>query len=394
MDKNENLALAKNSKFNSFLSRINPKNWFSFSSNDLSNQTLPRRSEIKIKDEKEQKDLLADCTDFYKEIKSSFKVDDVYNLLGLLHYSIGMKDYQLYNRSDNENLSKREVEIYLARRAYYSAMIQAFENDISKHGIDVQEYYKTRIIDESPNVPDTIYHGTTANVTIDELGKKDKDTGKYYIKDGVSYFTNKENAQKFASIDNNNNNNSKVLAKDIDKKDCREIEMTDGYTCFISQDQLKEYCDNGIKYLFSPRSPQILDISEFSNFVKERDETILNVLNRFNLKLPNKDQTIDEYFDSMNINRNLVANAVMWTPRGINPAEHDEKYQKIKDMTYEELFPTLQKSIGTNPENSFTEKLKVDQSQLKQTSLNNSKDKSKDLNINKNKNSKNDIVKE
>ena len=380
MEKENNFALTQKSKFNILLNKINPKNWFSFSSKNAENQTLPRRSELRIQNDKEQQELLTNCAEFCKSIKSSFKTDNAYDLLGLLYYSIGTADYTIYQRSDSPNLSKRELELYLAKRAYYSAMIQAFEDDISKRGYDVPEYYKTRIIDESPNVPETIYHGTTAKITIDELGKKDEN-GKYHIRDGVSYFTDEKRAQKFASIggikDKRNPNDSKVLAKSIDKQDCKKVEMTDGYVCFTCQNQLKEYCDKGIKYLFS-HTPQILDISEFSNFINERDSSILNAINRFNLKLPNKNQSIDEYFESMKVNKYLIANTIMWTPRGISPKEHDERYQTINNMTYEDLFPTIQKSIGTNPENSFTEKLKIDRSKLKHSILRTIQTKSKD----------------
>lgn len=324
---------------------------------------IPRKSDLKIENEDEIKSLLDQCAKFMCKTgnKTETIKEDPYGisneLIGLLHYSIGCDDHRMYLRSDDETLSKGEVQEYLAKRAYYSAMIKAFEKDISARGYNVDEMYYNGIVDENPDIPKYVYHGTTnPDIEPEKLGKLDEKTGKYYIRDGVSYFTSEKEARKFATrdkdgiprvlrrdrdtgitdeIDLNEKMNENLEIGKAKNGDWQQMQITDAYTCFMYQDDLERYCNDGIKYLVSG-TPQILDISEFTSFVKARDESILETLQRFDLKLPEGNQTLDEYIESIGMSKEkyeeIIDQKIIW------PHKNEDR-----NIGYAEMFPSLNK---------------------------------------------------
>lgn len=279
-----------------------------------------------------------------------------------LYYAIGMLDYDIYRTAISKgfqdfardvdspkqalaNMTPNQIEqmkSYLATRAHYSAMLQAFEEDIARRGytslVSLSEDGKPMeklgdIRKENLENPEILYHGTSANITNEDIGKKDEN-GVYYQKDGVSYFIKDQSkAERFAG-----NNNGRILKRVITPEDqCAKMKITNCATCFMYQEQLRKLNRDGVKYILadSKRRPEILNIENFDDFVEQRDGAISFFLNTLGTRLPKENEGYSEYFQNLGLSKeNIRAQQNGWSTR---PKSHDARYMK-----YEELFPNLE----------------------------------------------------
>lgn len=272
----------------------------------------------------------------YKKIyeKSPYKDNtkvDVWNKLEYarttLYYNIGMLDYDMAFKNTN-------MINYLHKRADYSVMLQVVEEEMAQLGISTsnklqinkniegeipgltkkqnEPHFDNSIVedritvkvngDKELAIPSEIFHGTNADFLKENIGKKDAD-GKYYIRDGVLYWAFEENTAKRYG-----NNILKHKLDENDKFIC--IDDTNGGIAFGCQEELYEQNRNGIKYVIcsNPHRSDVMDISNYANFVDTRDALIINKLRNLNeLAKPfyNKNVSYTKYLNDLEKAKNL-----------------------------------------------------------------------------------------
>ena len=247
---------------------------------------LDRSSEFNLTSE-EKSELLKDCKKEVIDIKTNITEPQklVDHLIGWFYQQIGRLDYKTYyNDFENESddVKKDNLVTYLTERAHYSAMMQAFKNNVSKKGYNTEKK-EFKKIDGSSGFPSKIYHGTAEEFDSKYFGEPDEN-GKYRVKDGITYFAHQKRAEKFAILSAENikkqtgkDSNIRILEKTIDSDaECVELDNleTNGGTAFMYQDELIDLNEKGIKYVFSC-TPQYLDIHNFKDFVDKRDEILI-----------------------------------------------------------------------------------------------------------------------
>ena len=75
------------------------------------------------------------------------------------------------------------------------------------------------------------------------------------------------------------------------------------------QDELIRLNEMGVKYIFSSEQGKtdVLDIGNFADFVKKRDECLVKTLEEYNLRLPEKEESLNEYFSNIDQQSKLKA---------------------------------------------------------------------------------------
>ena len=296
---------------------------------------INRKSELSLTTE--QKNLIGTVVrDQFREFmrKKNFNRDDIQYATNAyvtnLYYQIGMIDYNIYAHSvgaaQRRCVSREDgVASLLLSRAGVSAMLQIFEEEIGARGKGVDYDLSPKILQQDE--PITVYHGTAYDrglepVSFEEIGRKTD--GRYKSRDGIIYMTPiREVAEKYANFAVRQNRGDRIpyiLESTIEPGECKwaTVHDTDGGVFARKQDELVELANSGVKYIIassnteakcideeihslveSGRRSDILDISNFSDFVKERDEGIISEISKLNMKLPGKEQSLAEYAESI-----------------------------------------------------------------------------------------------
>ncbi len=318
-----------------------------------------------------KKRLLKDCWDeisegIGKNEKVSLSQDIIDGLIGSLYEYIGHLDYRMYYNVDDDISDEQKLEnikAYLVNRAYKSAMLEAFEDEANKNGFIIKKKFKLKDItsEELRNrYGDDIFHGTVAEVKPEELGEVDEN-GKYKIRDGILYFTQRERAEKFVNKMKNSHPDITqepwIYARDISQSykdnECVKLDngiLTTGWTGYLYQDEVKQLCKEGKKYVFSG-TPQILDIHNFAKFVEERDTAILGALEKYKLRLPSPKESLTEYITALGITEQQFediisaekkrANEQRWSTGKVLPNNREKSTQQLGKETLEELKDTV-----------------------------------------------------
>lgn len=334
---------------------------------------IPRKSEFNL-DEEERSNLLGDfeewingkrkdsvlftnCSRRKSQEMVTWAIDNVY-------YAIGMLDYKAYCWANNPNftaLSKKfgnnplearklmakeypqeieEMKRYLATRAYYCGMLQAFEEDVTEKGYAVEPEFKHHeVIEKDLHV----FHGTTANITEENLGKKTA-AGTYAIRDGIVYFAvgstieeGRERASRFACRTPDNPDNGTVFERIINENDrCVYIPRTCCATCFMYQDELIALQGEGIKYVES-NGPEFLNIESFTDFVNERDNGIKRYLDTLGIRLPQDKESYAEYFSALGIETKDIKPLSLTRIGSQKNVEYEPRYVKYDEMFKSEI---------------------------------------------------------
>ncbi len=283
---------------------------------------IPRYSELTLTDE-ERTNLLQDCKQEWSKHYTEYSEDMIKEFIAsMLDDKIGKNDFKAYSTYDANNPnSKEQLQKYLARRAYYCAMIQAFREDVAKEGYN-SELPSVKLIGIEENAPEkvqgnTIYHGTpNFDMTDKKLGKPDEN-GKYHIPDGVVYFTPKQ-SDKFRKVRENGKevldaNGNPILGPLIERDVCGEkwakLNETGADSYVLGQDLLDDLSQKGVRYAYS-HTKQILDLKYFHDFVEQRDGTILNALSLHDLRLPEKGEGLSSYLSEIGVNREMLDKAL------------------------------------------------------------------------------------
>ena len=281
---------------------------------------IPRKSEFNLTDE--EKTVLREINEKLKNVLSKIEgpevsEEQIYNeIINKLYYDIGTDDYWIYN---NVNSNQEDIETNtkrnLANRAIHSARLQVLLEDMQKKGFDIEKTLKFNAESKEMSESINIYHGTFAPIATDEIGKPDK-KGVYSLKDGVSYWASDKNvAQGYIHpkylnpelIDRGiKEKDGKIHQKVINESDeCKIIPETHGGACFIWQDEFIKMNNDGVKYLFSrdKKRADILDISNFADFVQKRDGCILDTMKKYGLRLPEKSENLVGYLDGLGMRK-------------------------------------------------------------------------------------------
>lgn len=223
---------------------------------------LPRKSKFTLTAD-EKNTLLEHCE---KEVQRVFTVEKkssqhlTHALIGWLYQEIAHLDFDAYTQADSNIPQTQKIEdlkIYLAKRAHCSAMLQAFEEDVSQKGYRTEKKFTIQegVVGFKENFPE-IYHGTNSNVPFEELGEPDEN-GKYAkLKDGILYFTyTEETAKKFAKGKGEfeNIDNVRVLARKINSdNECVQLDniLTTCDTGALYQEDLIELSNSRNKICF------------------------------------------------------------------------------------------------------------------------------------------------
>ena len=82
---------------------------------------------------------------------------------------------------------------------------------------------------------------------------------------------------------------------------CCTIAETHGGAFAMWQDEILELCNRGVKYLFSaePHREDIFDIENFADFVQKRDKCLNDTFERYNLRLPEMNESLSEYIKNI-----------------------------------------------------------------------------------------------
>jgi len=223
-------------------------------------------------------------------------------VISAIYYKIGMIDYQIAF----EEIGKKQIFKRLKERLKYSAILEMKEKQYPKRNLALsrtagiqQAISEGRIgnvsksccdvmtiLNERLRIPDTVYHGTSQNVDERDLGKKGEDDF-YHSRDGLVYFSfDRSKAGRYAE-----GTNGKILNRSFSENDIfAVVEKVDGGLPFEHQEALLAMLQKyNIRYLVSssPASAEdIVDISNYADFVKTRDEKIENKLKKFKIQLP------------------------------------------------------------------------------------------------------------
>lgn len=266
--------------------------------------------------------------------------------MGNLCCKSGWQDHALYMLDKAGGIDIREqIQEHLCKRAYLSALLQSFVESVNDKGYDtgIKEFDGEV---ESPMVEiNTIYHGTPdPTLTLEAFEHGRNKDGIILNRDGVGYYTTaREKAEKVIKGCVN------VLEKDLtdkDKSSMAVMDHTDGYTPYFYQEELMKLSEDGIRFLYSYRydkernlevSPQILDITNFAAFVEERDSAITSLLERHNLRLPDRAESLKEYLEAIGVDQehyNKFVSGFLYD----DAPNHGESAEKIK---FDEMFPDL-----------------------------------------------------
>ena len=286
---------------------------------------IPRYSELSLSPSERER-LLEECWD---DISKGLKIpkenielaqDIVEGEIAPLYEEIGHLDYEMYygaddNISDDKKLEN--IKAYLVNRAYKSARLKAFIDETNKKGFKMKPGFKLENITSkelSDKYGEKICHGTVVNLQEhpEKLGEIDEN-GKYKIKDGILYFAKRKHAEHYVNrmVEKNPDIEQKpwIYERDIsqsyENNECVKLGNrieTSGWTGYLYQDEIKQLCEEGKKYIFGAGT-QILDIHNFADFVNKRDATILETLEKYNLRLPSPEESLTAYIESLGITK-------------------------------------------------------------------------------------------
>jgi hypothetical protein len=299
---------------------IDRKSTFSFNDDDL--KTAVRDLKSLIDNKIYKVDENGKIIYSYKDEKGKIKFEI---LRTNLYYYIGMFDYEIAcGVEDKEQLASK-----LRERAKYSASLQLVEKYMDHKGMDVSnklpienlhgtlpsingKYAESHATVSAEKctirvnglcdvvIPDTIYHGTPADITADEIGKKDAN-GKYHTRDGMGYYSFERSvAEWYIRESGGKVLEKKILPEDREKFIC--IYDTNGGVPFIYQDDLHQMSKTGkFKYLICavPKRTDVIDIENYANFVDERDARIKSQLDKLGLRLPKPRESYGAYIKGL-----------------------------------------------------------------------------------------------
>lgn len=241
-----------------------------------------------------------------------------------LYNEIGVSNYNIY-RDVNENPDNIEgnTRSYLTAQAIATARLQVLLEDMDRNGKDISGMLEFTERASEHSKPITIYHGTSdERLSEGQIGAPDEQ-GFYHVQEGIGYWTLSEkkarevySTHKYPSQGKKENINigsekeRQPLSRIIRNSDnCRVIPKTHEGAFVMWQDELVRMSKNGVQYLF-PESihisqgdiiidneaggtqNDIMDISNFADFIQKRDRCIDETLQRLSIKRPKEQDSL------------------------------------------------------------------------------------------------------
>lgn len=277
---------------------------------------VPRRSEYSLTDD--ERDNLRKqngqyIETFLKRGRGRTEKQANVTLFSNLYYDIGMQDFMIY-RDVNSDIPKEKlrelIKGYLKTRANDSARLQVLIDDMKANGFDFETITNPQISDvfeyNSSNsaFPNMLYHGTTAELEPDQIGNPDKN-GMYHIRDGFSWWTPNYNiadgrtSKLTPDEERRGISGGNVFSRGIeDGTLCAVIPETYNGAFAMWQDEFIKLNQKGVRYVFPKEieRAEVLDISNFADFVQKRDESVVKAMKEFGFRLPEKTESLNDYF--------------------------------------------------------------------------------------------------
>ena len=284
-----------------------------------------------------------------------------------LYNKIGMLDYNFYamsfNLPCNDSLShvanEDDVKKYLVKRATLSAMLQSFESDLYDKGFVAEKPFV--VFPENSSIPEkipssfSIYHGTPVDdVSLEELGKPDKN-GMYHIREGFVFYSPYENrADKFRKRNNQDFKGGHVFKKnDLDSFKVARVPSINGHFAFMYRDEIEKLASQGYEFIapiqLHNTSVQIVDMRNYVGYFSARDSAIENQMAYYHLSFPVAGQSFDDYIDSLGIskdNAKQIADKYFFEEN--KTWSTGDKSNKSYSKSYDEYFPSFEEACKDN----------------------------------------------
>lgn len=230
-----------------------------------------------------------------------------------LFYDIGMQDYGIYRKVNNDSPKQALgdwIKECLALRAFDSARLQVLIDDMKLKGYDIDRILNPKLGEifeyktHNGSSSDMLYHGTAENLEPSQIGMPDEN-GIYYIRDGISYWTTDYDvANRYSSRVNPDQRQGGLTGGNVysrgieDGTLCTTIAETHGGAFAMWQDELIKLNQMGVRYVFSSEQGRsdVLDIVNFADFVQKRDDCLVKTMEEYGLRLPEKEESLSNYF--------------------------------------------------------------------------------------------------